>query len=448
MRRRILTTGTAVLTAAAAVLSGCGTAKENQGGREAETVREAGLSAEDFESWNALLNENEITPDFQEALREFAFDSGSAVLSGQEENAVFSPLSLYYALAVLGTGAAGETGEELLKALGAEDAEELAEECGKLYRGYVYSEEWEKVMGEEYEGESPDSTIRLANSLWISQDLNLKQEYLDTCAEDFFASSYYVDFTDPKTGEQMGEWIGEQTEGVLTPRLELKPETLLAILNTLYFYGGWRDTFDEALTAEDSFTLEDGSQTEVPFMNRTDSMGSYIRGEGYTMAGLFTDHDCEMLFVLPDEGVEVQSLLEDPENMKEIFTGAPEEWTSGKIIWKVPKFSFGSSFELPEILKEMGMETMFDGAAADFSLMSDRSLFVDQVIQEAHIGVDEEGVEGAAYTMLALSGSAALQDEPEEIYMTLDRPFLFGIYDYKNDVWLFLGVCMDPSAES
>ena len=73
----------------------------------------------------------------------------------------------------------------------------------------------------------------------------------------------------------------------------------------------------------------------------------------------------------------------------------------------------------------MGMETMFDGAAADFSLMSDRSLFVDQVIQEAHIGVDEEGVEGAAYTMLALSGSAALQDEPEEIYMTLDRPLPF-----------------------
>ena len=45
MRRRILTTGTAVLTAAAAVLSGCGTAKEKQGGREAEKVQEAGLSA-------------------------------------------------------------------------------------------------------------------------------------------------------------------------------------------------------------------------------------------------------------------------------------------------------------------------------------------------------------------------------------------------------------------
>ena len=77
MRRRILTTGTAVLTAAAAVLSGCGTAKEKQGGREAEKVQEAGLSAEDFESWNALLNENEITPDFQEALREFALTAAA-----------------------------------------------------------------------------------------------------------------------------------------------------------------------------------------------------------------------------------------------------------------------------------------------------------------------------------------------------------------------------------
>lgn len=448
MRRRILMIGTAVLTAASAVLSGCGTAKEKQEGREAEKVQEAGLSAEDFESWNTLMNENEITPDFQEALQKFAFDSGSAVLSGQEQNAVFSPLSLYYALAVLGTGAAGETGEEILAALGAEDAEELAEECGKLYRGYVYSEEREKAMGEEYGEGSPDSTIRLANSLWISQELSLDQAYLDTCAEDFFASSYYVDFTDSKTGERMGKWIAEQTEGVLTPRLELKPETLLAILNTLYFYGGWSDTFDEARTEEDLFTLEDGSQAEVPFMNRTDSMGSYIRGENYTVAGLSTDHDCEMLFVLPDEGVDVHSLLEDPESMKEIFTGAPEEWTSGKIIWKVPKFSFGSSFELPEILKKMGMETMFDGTAADFSAMSDRPLYVDQVIQEAHIGVDEEGVEGAAYTMISLSESAAVQDEPEEIYMTLDRPFLFGIYDYSNDVWLFMGVCMDPSAES
>ena len=72
---------------------------------------------------------------------------------------------------------------------------------------------------------------------------------------------------------------------------------------------------------------------------------------------------------------------------------------------------------------------------------------MDRTIQEAHIGVDEEGVEGAAYTMIAVAGSSAMpQEEPEIVRMTLDRPFLFAVHDYRNDVWLFLGICADPSA--
>ena len=87
---------------------------------EAAQVEAAGLTGDDYEGWNALLAENEISEDFREGLAGFAFQSGSAVLSEAEDNAFFSPLSLYYALAVLGTGAEGETEAELLAALGAE----------------------------------------------------------------------------------------------------------------------------------------------------------------------------------------------------------------------------------------------------------------------------------------------------------------------------------------
>ena len=38
------------------------------------------LSAEDYESWNQLLAENEISEDFARSLDEFAYESGSAVL--------------------------------------------------------------------------------------------------------------------------------------------------------------------------------------------------------------------------------------------------------------------------------------------------------------------------------------------------------------------------------
>lgn len=55
--RRILTIGTAVLTAASAVLSGCGAAKEHPEGREAETVQEAGLSEASPDSCDSGLKE-------------------------------------------------------------------------------------------------------------------------------------------------------------------------------------------------------------------------------------------------------------------------------------------------------------------------------------------------------------------------------------------------------
>ena len=89
---------------------------------------------------------------------------------------------------------------------------------------------------------------------------------------------------------------------------------------------------------------------------------------------------------------------------------------------------------------------MFDPALAEFGRISQDGLYVSDVIQESHLGIDEEGVEGAAYTMLMLLG-AGLPQEQLRAEMILNRPFLFGIQDQANDVWLFLGVCRDPLSE-
>ena len=295
---------------------------------EAAQVEAAGLAGDDYEGWNALLAENEISEDFQESLAGFAFQSGSAVLSEAEDNAFFSPLSLYYALAVLGTGAEGETKAELLAALGAEEKEDLIRQFAALFRRYAYQEERAAAEAEAYGESVPDGSLRLANSLWVSEKIKLDSDYRKTCAEDFFASSHAVDFADADTGKRMGEWISEQTNGALAPTVELSPDTLLSILNTLYFYGGWQDKFDENQTTEDVFYLENGGEVSVPFMNRTDPMGSFARGDGYTVSGLFTNNNCEVLFVLPDEGTDVEALLENPEILRDIFAAEEGKWSS------------------------------------------------------------------------------------------------------------------------
>ncbi len=434
--------------AAAAVLAGC-KGRPSQPGFPASRDREAPppeslpYEHDDYDSWQKVLEENTISEEFQAGLEDFAFQSGSLVLKDARQNSTFSPLSLYYALGLAGCGATGETADEILSVLGAENRQELARQCGRLYRWYAYQEQRTRKEYQEYGTGEFDGRIHLADSLWMSDSLGMKEDYQTLAAENFFASTYHVDFKSAEAGERIGAWISQNTNSVLTPELTFDTETLLAIVNTLYYYGAWQNPFSETATEPAIFTLEDGSEITCPFMNRTEAMGQVWRGDGYTRAGLYASSHSQMVFVLPDEGISVSKFLESPQRLKEAFTGPKEEPASAEIIWKVPKFSFGSSFPLRESLNAMGISRMFQEDAG-FQGISDQKLWVSQVLQETHIGVDEEGVEGAAYTMIALAG-AGMPLENMQVEMALDRPFLFGIQDTSNDVWLFLGICQNPA---
>ena len=420
---------------------------------EAGEPKRAEISPEDYEEWNQLLAENEISEAFKEGLDQFAYESGSAILRDAAGNENYSPLSLYYTLALAGCGAEGETADQILKSLGAKDQKELADQCRRLYQSYVYYSQRDQERMEYYgmassakgEEDGKQSAIQLGNSLWISDQLNVFEEYQKLAGENFFASSYGVDFGNPDTGKRMGEWIAEKTRGVLAPQLDIDPATLLVILNTLYFYGGWAEPFSEEMTREDVFHLENGGEVAVPYLNRTQMEGAFKRGEGYTLSYLGTNNGCRMMFLLPNEDRTVGEFLESPKRLENAMEVKEEDWVSGKVIWKVPKFEFGSSYQLRDTLKAMGMDRMFEGQA-EFGGISPDPLMVSDVIQETHIGVDENGVEGAAYTMMAMARGALIENE-EVAEMILDRPFLFGIRDDYNNTWLFLGVCRNPEGE-
>ena len=180
----------AISAAVLLCLSGCSNPEGGDGkDKEAAPVEiEAAASGYD-PAWEQLFDETEISEAFREDLREFAFDSTAAASSKTDGNMVFSPLSLYYALSILGTGASGETEAEILEALGVRDKAELASQCGKLYRRYVYSQEQEKAIAGENGIEAQESAVRLANSLWISEKHVLNPKYQELCSEEFYASS-------------------------------------------------------------------------------------------------------------------------------------------------------------------------------------------------------------------------------------------------------------------
>ena len=383
-----------------------------------------------FDKWYEQRENMPVEDSSYSAMASFAAKTAAKVLVGADSNANFSPFSLYYALAMAANGANGTTKDELLGLLGFSDAETLAEQCGNMYRNMV---------SREREG---NADFMIADSLWLSEKYNgeavtYNEDFLNTCAEQFYAEVFSADFTSEETAENMKKWIKAKTNGTIEPNVDIDPETLLSIINTLYLKDEWTSRFDKDTTTDGEFTRADGQKVSCSYMNAIRDQG-FIKGENYTAAGVSMKNFGSMWFILPNEGVSTDDILLDESAMATVFAGSTTGY--GDVTFAIPKFEFSSSFDLVEALNSLGVTEAF-ADTADFSGISDMTAGIGSVKQETYIAIDENGVEASAYTELDYSGAAMPTDSAELI---LDRPFIFAITN--GTVPLFIGVVNDPSA--
>lgn len=380
---------------------------------------------DDGDTMRKVVEENPVEDSFVNAINDFSYETASEILKESAENANYSPLSLYYALAMATSGAGGETEQELLALLNMPDAETLSTQCGNLYRRlYV-----DNKLGK----------LKIANSLWMDDGVQWKEAFIKQAAENLYASSHSVDFADKTAGEAMAKWVSEQTNGTLEPTFPVNPQQILSIINTVYYKDEWTNKFNKEMTEEGSFYLADGTNVSCDFMNSQYGSAAFATGEGFTRAALGLKNAGGMFFVLPDEGVTPQELLSSPERMKEALQGGT--WGSGEVVWQIPKFSFHSAFDLGDTLNTLGLESAFK-ETADFSKITDQMAFISAVRQETHIAIDENGVEASAFTQIDYTGAAKPEGRAD---MILNRPFLYGI-TASNGALLFVGICENPIA--
>ena len=393
----------------------------------------------DYDAWNeayqkyidaliALRGEgNHVTEAEHAALTAFTAKSTPLVLAGQEgKNAIYSPLSLWSALAMLAQCADGDSRQQVLDAMGADGVDTLQDQVEHLWRT-LYTDDGM-------------STLILSNSIWLNSSLQgtYVQDTLDTLARKYYAGTYAVPMGSGEADQAVTEWVGEQTRGLIggdQPVVETKPETLALLVSSLYYKAAWQDKFHADQTEEDIFTDAAGEEIQVDFMHRTED-ANFIRREGYQAARLSTQLG-EMVFVLPDEGTAPESLLQEEEFLTRLeFYGDAAIW--GEVQWSVPKFDLSSDLDLTETLRGLGITDLLDYNKADLSALTDLDAFLSEAKQLARVKVDEEGVEAAAVTMLCAPASGLSPEDPEICVMDLDRPFLFVIR--AQDVPLFVGV--------
>ena len=343
-----------------------------------------------------------------------------------EKNVVYSPANLYLALCMLAETTDGESRAQVLDLLGLSSVEEARSAANALWRNL-------------YNDSATGKTL-LANSLWLNDQFDFKQDTVDTLTSDYFASAFRAAMGDKATDAAIHEWINENTNGLLADAangLETKPETLLMLISTLYFKGTWADQFETFNTGEDVFTNAQGEEQRVDFMRKNEK-GSYYRVGGCTVASLPFMDGTSMWFLLPDEGAKLSDIWQLTWNLPMLAVDTAEggyeipdlaslaEAGYADIHWSVPKFDVSSDLDLIPALEALGVSDVF-GDDADFSPLTDLDALVSAVEHAARVKVDEEGCEAAAFTAISFETTSALVEPLPVVEMDLNRPFGFLI---------------------
>jgi serpin B len=359
---------------------------------------------------------------------EFAFDLYHQ-LRGEPGDLCLSPYSISTALAMTYGGARGNTERQMADVL------HFTLDQDRLHPAFA-------ALAGLTATNSDESPYRLnvANALWGQQGERFLESFLALNRRHYEAGLRELDFAGApdQSRKVINTWVAEKTEQMIPKLLkppDILPSTALVLTNAIYFKGNWASQFDPAKTREGTFQLTRDESIRVPMMHQLGEF-AYASNETASLLELPYDGDrLSMILLLPKMAGGLQSL----ESSLRVDT--VDRWISDlskqPVNVMLPRFTLDTRFNLRDALVKMGMTEAF-GAGADFSGMtSGGGLFIDKVIHQARVEVNEEGTEASAATAVIMKRGRIAQ-------FHADRPFLFLIRDRVTDSVLFLGRVADP----
>jgi len=220
----------------------------------------------------------------------------------------------------------------------------------------------------------------------------------------------------------------------------LNDNTVMLLVNAIYFKGKWKSEFDKEKTIQGVFHKPDGMTSEVQMMKQISDFKIYT-SDGFVLAEFpYGQGNFVMDLILPDENNSIESIA------TKLTDNTFNEWlghlTTRETDLSLPRFKFGYKTQLKETLSDMGMGIAFSDNA-DFSNISDISLLINDVTHNALIETNEEGTEAAAATIVDIGVTSF---PPARFILNIDHPFLFIIRETSTSSILFMGRVTDPSA--
>lgn len=380
---------------------------------------------------------NQACADYKirQAANSFAFKLFSE-LNSDSKNIIFSPYSIYSALAMTASGAEGQTFEEMQKVM------YLPENKTEFMKAFA------ELLESVNSAAGKNTILESVNSIWAEKSYKLKADYLALLGQYFSAGINQIDFAgDSDNARQtINMWVEGKTNKKITNLLQpgtVDSGTKLILVNAVYFLGQWQEQFKSDKTLEKDFTLSSGDKISVPFMHQIEKF-YYSENESFQMIELpYQGGRIAMQILLPKEG---QINVLDDVNDYSLISDLQNNLVQKKVSLAMPKFRTLATYELPKALSALGMKVPFIFPDADFSAMTgNRDFYIGNVIHKAFIEVNESGTEAAAASAVIMRAGAVFGDLP--LVFHADHAFLVSIYDKESGIILFLGRINNPKAD-
>ena len=336
----------------------------------------------------------------------------SADPAGAESNHVFSPLAAYMAASLLYEGARGEVAEQLRAAF-ALDPDDGARHAAAAQAVSALR------------GDDPCTLLGMSSSMWIDAGEAQPDAALEAIARGVYGTDVRaVDF-------------GDHEEGGLA-----RPSAVLS--TAVRFEGTWVYQFNPIGTGQ--FWRADGTSVDADFMAVTAYFEAYAFGnmEPTVIQPISIPYGGErlsMLVVMPPEADGLPGLAASitPELLDE-WMNYPYPHITVPTELTMPAFEIRAGYSLIDMLAGTGAVDAVAPGAANLS------------------GIGPVAASGPATTLathdalLSVGGKGTGAQYPgwvrdsEPPWITLDRPFLFFIYEEESDAILLMGSLSDPSA--
>ncbi|PUB32208.1 serine protease inhibitor [Promicromonospora sp. AC04] len=415
---------TAVVATAVLALAACGPAADE------------GLEQSDAERVVITPADATASPDAVAATEEL----GLLALRATEEpddNALVSPASLAFALALLAEGANGETATSLDAALGAS-----GEDRTSAYNALAGAlAEHDGDPGVAQDDELPDSPVlHLANQAVLDDQLDVEQGYLDALASAFDAGVQRTDLGSPEGKKVLDAWVNHNTGGLIEKSaIEPDPDLRLVLQNAILLAARWQTPFEEHSTSDQDFTGPDGT-APTEMLHAAESW-AYAEDGGWAAVRLPYAEAFHADVLLPPIGTDPATIA--PKTLTAL-TEALDAESPRLVDLAMPTLELEPPvLDLAPALEEAGLGGLYE--APDLSGISiTQDLAVSQAFQQAYLSLDEAGTVAAAVTEIGAAESSAQVPTDPAIRMYVDRPYLLRIAHTETNLPVFLAAVRSP----